>query len=113
MEQVFNNITKNAIEASTDGNLTIDIIAEETEDECVIRILDNGKGFECNLEHIFEPMYTTKAQGTGLGLVICQAIVEGHNGKIYAERLEKKALTCFNICLPKTKEESEGNSSEK
>ncbi len=107
MQQVFNNIIKNAVEASNDKDLAIEIIGEETEDECIIRICDNGKGFECDSKNIFEPMFTTKAQGTGLGLVICQAIVEGHNGRIYAERLEKESLTCFNICLPKFKDSTE------
>ena len=113
MEQVFNNLIKNAVEASDKTNKIIRIIAEENNSECIIKILDNGKGFECEPENIFEPMFTTKAQGTGLGLVICQAIVEGHNGRIYAERLEKDGLTCFNIILPKAKDDLEGESSEK
>ena len=113
MEQVFNNLVKNAIEASDSDDTTIKIIAEETDKECIIKILDNGKGFECNPENVFEPMFTTKAQGTGLGLVICQAIVEGHKGKIYAERLEEEKLTCFTIILPKLEKDSEGGFNEK
>lgn len=113
MEQVFNNLVKNAVEASDSDNTMIKIIAEETDKECIIKILDNGKGFECNPENVFEPMFTTKAQGTGLGLVICQAIVEGHNGKIKAERLEEENLTCFTIMLPKIEEDSEGGFNER
>jgi signal transduction histidine kinase len=108
MEQVFNNLIKNAIEASKDTKVLIKVIAEESDNECIIRVLDNGKGFECEPENIFEPMFTTKAQGTGLGLVICQAIIEGHNGKIKAERLKNEGLTCFNIILPKTDKDSKG-----
>ena len=106
IEQVFNNLIKNAIEASEDSDLSIKMIAEENEKECIIKVLDNGKGFECEPENIFEPMFTTKAQGTGLGLVICQAIIEGHNGKIKAERLKNEGLTCFNITLPKVDKDS-------
>ena len=113
MEQVFNNLIKNALEASNETTVKIIVNAEENDKECIIKILDNGKGFECEPENIFEPMFTTKAQGTGLGLVICQAIVEGHNGKINAERLTKENLTCFNIVLPKENEVLEGDSSEK
>jgi signal transduction histidine kinase len=115
IQQVFNNVIKNAIEASDNiNNLIINILAEETDKECIIKVLDNGKGFECEPENIFEPMFTTKAQGTGLGLVICQAIVEGHNGRIYAERDKEKELTCFNIVLPKASSNGlEGDSVEK
>ena len=115
IQQVFNNVIKNAIEASDNiNNLIINILAEETDKECIIKVLDNGKGFECEPENIFEPMFTTKAQGTGLGLVISQAIIEGHNGRIYAERDKEKELTCFNIVLPKaSSNELEGDSVEK
>lgn len=109
MRQVFNNLIKNAIEASIDNKLIIEIRVEETDNDINIKILDNGKGFECNLDHIFEPMFTTKAQGTGLGLVICQAIIEGHNGKINAKRLEESNQTCFEIILPKSIKDSEGS----
>ena len=115
IQQVFNNVIKNAVEASDNiNNIIINILAEETDKECIIKVLDNGKGFECEPENIFEPMFTTKAQGTGLGLVICQAIIEGHNGRIYAERDKEKGLTCFNIVLPKaSSNELEGDSVEK
>ncbi len=109
MEQVFNNLIKNAIEASKDTEIQIKVIAEENDKECIIRVLDNGKGFECEPENIFEPMFTTKAQGTGLGLVICQAIIEGHNGKIKAERLKDEGMTCFNIILPKIDKDTKGD----
>ena len=99
MQQVFVNLVKNAIEA-VEENLLIEIIANTNNDFCCIEILDNGKGFECNPEHIFEPLFTTKAQGTGLGLVICQAIIEGHHGSIQADRVEESNKTRVSIKLP-------------
>ena len=107
MLQVFNNLIKNAIEASNE-NLQIEIAAKTDENNCIISISDNGKGFACDPEHIFEPLFTTKAQGTGLGLVICQAIIEGHHGTIRAERIEEKAETRFTFSLPKDIQETKG-----
>ena len=108
MMQVFNNLIKNAIEASSDENIPIKVAAKANNDDCIISITDKGKGFGCDPEHIFEPLFTTKAQGTGLGLVICQAIIEGHHGTIRAERIEEKSETSFIFSLPKAKPETEG-----
>lgn len=108
MMQVFNNLIKNAIEASSDENIPIKVAAKANNDDCIISITDKGKGFGCDPEHIFEPLFTTKAQGTGLGLVICQAIIEGHHGTIRAERIEEKGETSFIFSLPKAKPETEG-----
>lgn len=100
MHQVFHNLVKNAIEAMSQlSHKRVNIIAEKLADHFSIRIQDFGKGFECLPEHIFEPLFTTKAQGTGLGLVICQAIVEGHLGRISAGRIDD-SITEFCISLP-------------
>lgn len=100
MQQVFHNLIKNAAEAMQGlPTRQVNFIAERLPDHFCIRIQDHGRGFECLPEHIFEPLFTTKAQGTGLGLVICQAIIEGHNGKIEANRLDN-SITEFSIRLP-------------
>lgn len=100
MQQVFYNLIKNSAESMQDlPTRQINIIAERHSDHICIKIQDHGKGFECLPEHIFEPLFTTKAQGTGLGLVICQAIIEGHNGRIEADRLDG-SITEFSIKLP-------------
>lgn len=104
MEQVFNNLIKNAIEASDKKSLKINLIAETDEQNCKLIFQDNGKGFDSESEQIFEPMFTTKAQGTGLGLVICQAIIEGHHGHLKAESHAEEGITSFSIFLPKYKE---------
>ena len=47
---------------------------------------DNGGGISAeSIDHIFEPFYTTKADGVGLGLAICKTIIEEHHGKIHIE----------------------------
>ncbi len=98
--QVFNNLIKNSAEAMS-GLTTrkVNILAETFPDHICIRVQDYGRGFECLPEHIFEPLFTTKPQGTGLGLIICQAIIEGHHGRIEAARIEGQ-ITEFSIMLP-------------
>lgn len=100
MMQVFINLAKNASEAlDSDLSSNINIICEKLHDHFVIRFQDYGKGFESDPDHFFEPLFTTKALGTGLGLVICQAIVEGHQGTISARRIDD-TITEFIIKLP-------------
>jgi len=102
MQQVFNNLARNALEAMNEINPKImRICSEIVQDHVKIKVQDHGRGFECLPGHIFEPLFTTKAQGTGLGLVICQAIIAGHHGKIEATRLET-GITEFCIQLPVT-----------
>ncbi|HNX74142.1 MAG TPA: HAMP domain-containing sensor histidine kinase, partial [Candidatus Rifleibacterium sp.] len=101
MYQVFHNLVKNAFEAMSDMPVKkIDLSAEAAEDHFCIRVHDYGRGFTCLPEHIFEPLFTTKPQGTGLGLIICQAIIDGHHGRIEARRLEEAGITEFSIMLP-------------
>jgi signal transduction histidine kinase len=100
MYQVFNNLVKNSAEAMSDmPEKRLNLIAEIMSDHFIIKIQDYGRGFECLPEHIFEPLFTTKPQGTGLGLIICQAIIDGHHGRIEATRLEN-SITEFSIMLP-------------
>jgi signal transduction histidine kinase len=101
MGQVFYNLAKNASESfqedkTEDPSLIISSSVEN--DHILISFADNGPGFSCEPELMFEPLFTTKARGTGLGLIICQAIVEGHGGKITAER--KDGYTEMNVMLP-------------
>ncbi len=110
MYQVFHNLAKNAFEAMNDAPIKkIDLSAEAAEDHFCIRVQDYGRGFVCLPEHIFEPLFTTKPQGTGLGLIICQAIVEGHHGRIEATRLEEAGITEFSIMLPFARSEKQEN----
>ncbi|MEW6709070.1 MAG: HAMP domain-containing sensor histidine kinase [Candidatus Riflebacteria bacterium] len=99
MQQVFYNLTRNAAEAMHDlKNAHLAISARALSDHCEISFIDCGTGFECEPELVFEPLFTTKPQGTGLGLIICQAIIEGHSGKISASR--KNGATEFLIMMP-------------
>ncbi|MBM3904663.1 MAG: HAMP domain-containing histidine kinase [Thaumarchaeota archaeon] len=97
LEIVFVNLISNAIEAMGKSG-TITINATETKDYVTIEVEDSGLGIsEGNLEKIFEPLFTTKTTGTGLGLASCKNIIERHCGTIYA----KNNPTTFTIKLPK------------
>jgi len=97
MEVLFSNLFSNSIDA-IQGNGKIDITIDETENYAIIDVKDSGPGIpEDKLGKIFEPLYTTKQNGTGLGLVSCREIVNEHRGEIRAFNNP----TTFRITLPK------------
>ncbi|WAH38645.1 PAS domain-containing protein [Alicyclobacillus dauci] len=82
IKQVFINIIKNAIEAMSTGGL-LKIMSQQMNDHVEIHIQDNGLGIESDrIPKLFEPFYTTKEKGTGLGLMISQKILRDHNSTI-------------------------------
>jgi len=102
---VFNNLIFNAIQAIGNSG-EINITTFDNLENIIIEIQDSGPGIpEKNLETIFEPLFTTKQTGTGLGLVSCKTIVEQHNGTISV----KNNPTTFIMMIPKIKQVSEKN----
>jgi len=94
---LFSNLVLNAFQAVGDNGI-INISISQLNDTVQIDIEDNGKGvLEKDLEKIFEPLFTTKQEGTGLGLASCKKIVELHGGSISV----KNNPTTFTITLPK------------
>ena len=100
IKQVFLNLCKNAIEAMVnDGVLSIYIRLDELRQNAIVEIADQGPGIpRCILEKVFDPFYTTKENGTGLGLPICKQILRELNGKMEVCSDEKG--TTFYIYLP-------------
>ena len=95
------NIISNSIQSigKNQGKIIIDYKIEGEFDKMTIE--DNGTGIPENLlETVFEPLYTTKQDGTGLGLVSCKNTIEAHNGKIYAQNSDEGGAI-FTILLPK------------
>jgi signal transduction histidine kinase len=97
MRTAFSNILLNAIQAISDkGTISIKITGYTK--HITIEISDSGPGIPENiLPHIFEPLFTTKQRGTGLGLSSCKNIIEQHGGTILA----KNNPTTFVITLPR------------
>jgi signal transduction histidine kinase len=102
LKQAVLNLLTNAVEASSVGDqveLTVQSDAEA--DVIQVRVADHGPGIaESNLGHVFSPFFSTKAQGTGLGLTFAQKIVSLHGGRIIAENNPQGGAT-FIIELPR------------
>lgn len=103
IQQVFFNIIINAIQAMPEGGtLTIhtDLVQRSERDFVQVTINDTGQGISPEaLDKIFVPFFTTKTQGTGLGLPICRQLLEQHGGMIEVESLVGNGTT-FSILLP-------------
>lgn len=99
-EWVVENLCKNAIDAM-DGTGKIYIHVSRTEKECFIDVRDTGKGIERKrFKTIFNPGFTTKSRGWGLGLSLAKRIIEEyHGGKIFVKSSEINAGTTFRIIL--------------
>jgi signal transduction histidine kinase len=99
MKQAFYNVMKNSLEAMhRHGTLRIRTDLDDT--HVIIRFVDTGAGMSAeNLSRVFEPYFTTKASGTGLGLLIVRRIVREHGGELSIESSEGKGLT-LTIRLP-------------
>ena len=97
IEVVFDNLLTNSIQAMNDeGEITIRI--NDLENEVEIEVEDSGEGVPDEIiPRIFEPLFTTKKKGTGLGLASCKSIIEQHGGTISV----KNKPSVFTIKLPK------------
>jgi signal transduction histidine kinase len=101
-EWVVENLCRNAIDAM-DGTGQIDIMVRDQNQVVYLDITDTGKGIpKSNYQVIFQPGYTTKPRGWGLGLSLVKRIVENyHNGKIFVRNSEINKGTTFRIVLKK------------
>lgn len=100
LRQALYNILKNAMESIT-GNGTITVSTHHAEAHSVaIRIADTGSGLTAEqVEHIFDPEYTTKEKGLGLGLTLSHEIIRSHHGEIHVQSRVGSGTT-FEILLP-------------
>ncbi|RDJ13922.1 PAS domain-containing protein [Rhizobium grahamii] len=89
VQQVLVNLMRNAIEAmdGTSDRRILTVRARHLDGAVRVEIGDTGRGIECP-ERIFEAFFTTKAEGMGMGLVICRSIIESHGGRLWAEAVE-------------------------
>ena len=99
IQQVLVNLIKNALQATTRGG-TLTLQTGEGADGIWVSVADTGGGIpQEQINRIFEPFYTTKKTGTGLGLMIVQRIVRAHGGRIELESQVGRGTT-FRIWLP-------------
>jgi PAS domain S-box-containing protein len=101
MRQSFMNLLINAVEAlDENGIISVSVDAQNERGHIQIVIEDNGRGIPADvIPKVFVPFYTTKSQGTGLGLSLVQKIVLAHNGRIEVQSTEGKG-TRFTVTLP-------------
>ncbi|MBN2241459.1 MAG: ATP-binding protein, partial [Acidobacteria bacterium] len=101
LQQLFLNLINNAFDAMKKGGTLEISVREKAPGHVTVKIKDDGVGIaQKDIEHIFEPFYTTKkSKGTGLGLSISYGIVKKLRGSIYVESEPGKGTT-FTVTLP-------------
>ena len=112
LKQVFLNLLGNAADAMRGGGtIHLTAVAERNlnnEDMVVVRISDSGPGMPDDVQHrVFEPFYTTKDDGAGLGLCIAAQIMARHGGSLVLETSSVKGTT-FAVWIPTAPETEHG-----
>ncbi|MDA8430462.1 MAG: HAMP domain-containing sensor histidine kinase [Geobacteraceae bacterium] len=99
IDQLLLNLLKNGVQAMPDGGI-LRVELEKTASRAIIRVSDRGIGIPPeDLPHIFEPFWTNKARGTGLGLALCRKVAQEHGGSLSVESLAGYGTT-FTLALP-------------
>lgn len=100
--RVVTNLVKNAIQAIGETkNPSVEIKVSQEENNVIITVADNGKGISDETkDKVFEPKFTTKTSGMGLGLPMIKNIIEAYNGTISFTSIENKG-TVFTVIIPK------------
>ena len=105
LEQVFLNLLLNALEASDDGG-RVRVSLSSTDSEVEVEVRDRGSGIaEEDIASVYEPLYSTRPDGSGLGLTIARRLVIAHGGHLEIES-EVDRGTVVRVRLPATSEES-------
>jgi two-component system, NtrC family, sensor histidine kinase HydH len=101
MERVFYNLLLNAVQASPEGS-AVTIRTRQAHPGAEIAVIDHGSGIpKDQTESVFNPFFTTKPNGTGLGLPICAKIVDEHHGKLTVESETGKG-SIFRVLIPQS-----------
>ncbi len=109
INQIISNLIKNSIDFVPENMGVIKLTVEKNSKSFVFTVIDNGPGIPVeNQKHLFQKFYkidtsvTRKHGGTGLGLTICQGLVESHGGKIWLDE-EYTRGSCFKFTIPLVK----------
>jgi C4-dicarboxylate-specific signal transduction histidine kinase len=111
LQQVILNLVMNAIESMLEVGLSSRVLWIQTEKrplgDLLIQVADSGVGIDPKLSsRIFEPFYTTKANGIGMGLSISRSIIEAHGGRLWLSNADCGSTFCFT--LPRDREARRG-----
>ena len=104
LQQVASNLILNAVDAMrsvNEGTRELLITTEQTQDgDVLVSVRDTGPGIDpAHIERVFEPFYTSKPSGVGMGLSICRSIIDAHGGRLWAETNKSKGAV-FQFTLP-------------
>jgi signal transduction histidine kinase len=110
LQQVVVNLILNALDAMSSvesGPRELSIRTEQNQTGGIlVAVSDSGSGIDPgNLERVFEPFYTTKSSGVGMGLSICQTIINGYGGRLWVDANEPRGAV-FRFTLPAVQEDS-------
>ncbi|TLM97505.1 MAG: GHKL domain-containing protein, partial [Actinobacteria bacterium] len=99
LKQVFLNLVTNAVQAMEEMGGSIEVSVTTDRDFVQVTVADTGPGIaEADLPKVFDPFFTKRAEGTGLGLTIVHRIIDEHDGHI--EVASSPAGTAFTVALP-------------
>lgn len=100
LSSALTNLISNAIEATGEGGQLFMSAKQRNATHIEISVMDNGPGIEnARLAKVMETFYTTKVQGTGLGLAVVQSVAQAHNGSVEVKSEVGKG-SCFTLILP-------------
>ncbi len=104
LQQVVLNLILNAVEAMSseeEGVRELSIVTEESQTgDILVAVRDSGPGIgREHLERVFEPFYTTKSSGVGMGLAICRSIIDAHGGRLWVDANEPRGAV-LRFTLP-------------
>ena len=100
LTRAFNNLVQNALESSSGKEVKVGVDLSVQDNQAVVEVSDNGDGIaKGRLERIFEPKFTTKTHGLGLGLAMVRAIVHGAQGEIHVDSSEGHGSR-FTVTFP-------------
>jgi two-component system, NtrC family, nitrogen regulation sensor histidine kinase NtrY len=100
IEQMLINLLRNAVDASLETGGGVRIEWNDTRDAVVVHILDEGAGVS-STANLFVPFFTTKANGTGIGLVLSRQIAEAHGGSVTLENRRDRRGSVATVTLPR------------
>jgi signal transduction histidine kinase len=107
IEQLLLNLLKNAVEAMEGAKVrVIDLVVRRVDDMAEFSVIDHGTGIpEAQRASLFQPFFSTKSEGMGMGLNICRSIVEFHHGRLTVEE-NPEGGSIFRFTLPLAREQA-------